>query len=184
MEKETNNAYKAHCLVLSYPTQGHLNPMLEFSKRLEHKGVKVTLVTTRSMSKTIHKEASSIALETISDGFDEGGFAHAESIQAYLERFWQVGSQTLAELLEKLSSSSSGNPVDCIVYDAFLSWALDVAKKFGLVGAVFSLNLVLFIIYTTTSIRGCSNSLFQSQKFCFQGCHHFNLRTCHLYLMI
>ncbi|XP_075648343.1 mogroside I-E synthase-like [Castanea sativa] len=137
MVKETNNAYKAHCLVLSYPTQGHLNPMLEFSKRLEHKGVKVTLVTTRSMSKTIHKEASSIALETISDGFDEGGIAHAESIQAYLERFWQVGSQTLAELLEKLSSSSSGNPVDCIVYDAFLPWALDVAKKLGLVGAVF-----------------------------------------------
>ncbi|XP_030942266.1 UDP-glycosyltransferase 74E1-like [Quercus lobata] len=137
MEKERNNAYKAHCLVLSYPTQGHLNPMLEFAKRLEHKGVKVTLVTTRSMSKTIHKEASSIALETISDGFDEGGIAHAESIQAYLERFWQVGSQTLAELLEKLSSSISGNPVDCIVYDAFLPWALDVAKKFGLVGAVF-----------------------------------------------
>ncbi|XP_023924982.2 mogroside IE synthase [Quercus suber] len=137
MEKETKNAYKAHCLVLSYPAQGHLNPMLEFSKRLEHKGVKVTLVTTRSMSKTIHKEASSIALETISDGFDEGGIAHAESIQVYLERFWQVGSQTLAELLEKLSSSSSGNPVDCIVYDAFLPWALDVARKFGLVGAVF-----------------------------------------------
>ena len=130
-----NIAYKAHCLVLSYPTQGHLNPMLEFSRRLEHKGVKVTLVTTRSMSKTIHKEASSIALETISDGFDEGGIAHAESIQAYLERFWQVGSQTLVELLEKLSSL--GNPVDCIVYDAFLPWALDVAKKFGLVGAVF-----------------------------------------------
>ena len=51
---------------------------------------------------------------TISDGFDEGGIAHAKSIQAYLERFWQVGSQTLAELLEKLSSSS--NLVDCIVY--------------------------------------------------------------------
>ena len=74
---------------------------------------------------------------TISDGFDEGGIAHAKSIQAYLERFWQLGSQTLAELLEKLSSSSSGNPVDCIVYDAFLPWALDVARKFGLVGAVF-----------------------------------------------
>ncbi|KAK7859314.1 udp-glycosyltransferase 74f2 [Quercus suber] len=137
MEKETNIAYNAHCLVLSYPTQGHLNPMHEFSKCLKHKGVKVTLVITRPMSKTIHKEASSIALETISDGFDEGGIAHAESIQAYLERFWQVGSQTLAELLEKLSSSSSGNPVDCIVYDAFLPWALDVAKKFGLVGAFF-----------------------------------------------
>ncbi|KAF5470285.1 hypothetical protein F2P56_010807 [Juglans regia] len=136
MEKETSAHRSAHCLVLSYPTQGHINPMLEFSKRLEHKGVKATLVTTSSISKTIHKaESSNIALETISDGYDEGGIKQAESIPAYLERFWRVGSQTLVELLEKLSAS--GSPVDCIVYDSFLPWALDIAKKFGLVGAVF-----------------------------------------------
>ncbi|GLT66598.1 hypothetical protein SLA2020_389550 [Shorea laevis] len=136
MDKE-RNGYRAHCLVLTFPSQGHINPMLEFSKRLEHKGVKVTLVTTSFISKTIHKqEESSIALETISDGYDDGGRAQAESIQAYLERFQRVGSQTLAELLEKLSSSD-GCPVNCIVYDAFLPWALDVAKKFGLVGAAF-----------------------------------------------
>jgi pathogen-inducible salicylic acid glucosyltransferase len=40
---------------------------------LEHKGVRVTLVTTYSISKTIYKEATSIALETISDGYDDGG---------------------------------------------------------------------------------------------------------------
>ncbi|XP_062173992.1 UDP-glycosyltransferase 74F2-like [Alnus glutinosa] len=144
------NAYRAHCLVLAYPTQGHINPMLQFSKRLEHKGVRVTLVTTYSISKTIHKEATSIALETISDGYDDGGIEQAESIQAYLERFWRVGSQTLSQLLEKLSSS--GCPVDCIVYDAFLPWALDVAKKFGLVGAVFftqscAVDNILFHVY-------------------------------------
>ncbi|KAB1223565.1 UDP-glycosyltransferase 74F2 [Morella rubra] len=74
-----------------------------------------------------------MALETISDGYDEGGMK--ESIAVYLKRFRQVGSQTLTVLLERLSSS--GCPVDCIVYDAFLPWALDIAKKFGLVGAVF-----------------------------------------------
>jgi pathogen-inducible salicylic acid glucosyltransferase len=134
MEKQ-KKGYKAHCLVLSYPSQGHINPMLQFSKRLDNKGVRVTLVTTFSISKTIHKDATSIALETISDGYDDGGIEQAESIQAYLDRFWRVGSQTLTQLLEKLSSS--GSPVDCIVYDAFLPWALDVAKKFGLFGAVF-----------------------------------------------
>jgi pathogen-inducible salicylic acid glucosyltransferase len=52
-----------------------------------------------------------------------------------LERFQQVGSQTLAELLEKLSTS--GCPIDCVVYDSFLPWALEVAKKFALVGVAF-----------------------------------------------
>lgn len=39
------------------------------------------------------------------------------------------------ELLERMSSSEY--PVDCIVYDAFMAWSLDVAKKFGIFGAVF-----------------------------------------------
>jgi pathogen-inducible salicylic acid glucosyltransferase len=136
MELE-RNAYRAHCLALTYPTQGHINPLLEFSKRLENKGVKVTLVTTHFISKTIHKEAatSNIDLETISDGYDEGGRAQAKSFMTYFESLRRVGSQTLAELLEKLSTS--GCPVDCVVYDAFLPWALDVAKKFGLFGAAF-----------------------------------------------
>jgi pathogen-inducible salicylic acid glucosyltransferase len=129
------NVFRAHCLVLTFPAQGHINPMTQFSKRLEHRGVKVTVVITKSTSNTMDKEATSIALETISDGYDEGGLTQAESVHSYLERFRQVGSQTLAELIEKLSSS--GCPVDCVVYDAFLPWGLDVAKKFGLLGAVF-----------------------------------------------
>ena len=136
MEKGQQRAYRAHCLVLPYPDQGHINPMLQFSKHLEHKGVKVTLVTTRFLCKTMHRSGSSnIPLETISDGFDQGGRAEAGSIDVYLESLRISGSQTLAELLEKLSSS--GLPVDCIVYDAFLSWPLDIAKKFGILGAIF-----------------------------------------------
>jgi pathogen-inducible salicylic acid glucosyltransferase len=152
------NVYGAHCLVLAYPGQGHINPMMEFSKRLEHKGVKVTMVITKSISHTMNKEVNSIVVETISDGYDEGGVAEAESIHAYLESFRRVGSQTLIELIEKLSNS--GCPVDCVVYDPFLPWALDIAKKFGLVGAMFSLNLVLLIIYITMSTKEYLKSLF------------------------
>ncbi|KAL9347441.1 hypothetical protein Peur_058807 [Populus x canadensis] len=97
---------KAHCIVVSFPAQGHINPMLQFSKRLEHKGVKVTPVTTRFISNAIMSGSSS------------------SSIKSYLDRFWK-----------KLSGSDC--PVDCIIYDAFMPWGLDVAKKFGLVGAAF-----------------------------------------------
>ncbi|KAK0588594.1 hypothetical protein LWI29_003011 [Acer saccharum] len=134
---EGDDSCKSHCLVLSYPMQGHINPLLQFSKRLQHKGIKVTLVNTRFISKTIHRASSnsSIALETISDGYDEGGVDQAESFPVYLKRFEQVGSQTLSELVEKMNGS--GFPIDCIVYDSCLPWALSVARKFGLVGAIF-----------------------------------------------
>ncbi|KAL6271051.1 hypothetical protein ACE6H2_027962 [Prunus campanulata] len=135
---------KAHCLVFFCPIQGHINPMLQFSKRLEHKGLKVTFITTRSVHKAMHEGGgeqsttsfSSVAFETIPDGFDgEGGSAQAESIQAYRDRSREIGSQTLAELIDKLSAS--GHPVDCIVYDPVFPWALDVAKRVGIAAAAF-----------------------------------------------
>jgi hypothetical protein len=51
------------------------------------------MVTTHFISKTIHKEATtSIPLEAIFDNYDDGGRAKAESIHAYLDSFWRVGS--------------------------------------------------------------------------------------------
>ncbi|XP_034685265.1 UDP-glycosyltransferase 74F2-like [Vitis riparia] len=133
MEKK---AYGAHALLLSYPTQGHINPMLQFSKRLVSKGLKATLATTLSITKSMQLDCSSVQIDAISDGYDDGGFAQAESVEAYLQRFQAVGSQTLAELIRKHKRSGQV-PIDCIIYDAFLPWALDVAKEFGLVGAAF-----------------------------------------------
>ena len=148
------NVYRAHCLVLAYPAQGHINPMMEFSKRLESKAVKVTLVNTKPISNPIHKEAAtSIALETISNGYDEGGIAQAESIHAYLEHFRLVGSKTLAELIEKLSSSSC--PVNCVVYDPFVPWAQMLLRSLDYSGLRFSLNFASLIIYTTMSTKEC-----------------------------
>ncbi|EEF29937.1 UDP-glycosyltransferase 74F2 [Ricinus communis] len=147
MEQEKKGR-TSHCIVLAYPIQGHINPMLQFSKRIQHKGVKVTLVTTRFIYKTLmHKPPStSVDLETISDGYDDGGIDDAESIKVYLDTFRKVGSQTLTDLVHKLSIS--GCPVDCIVYDAFLPWCLEVAKKFGIYGAVyFTQSCAVDIIY-------------------------------------
>ncbi|KAA8550512.1 hypothetical protein F0562_002196 [Nyssa sinensis] len=135
MEKE-QRGYKAHVLVLPYPAQGHINPMLQFCKRLVSKDVKATLVNSIYISKSMHPDPSStINMETISDGFDEGGYAQAESPEAYLTKFRAVGSETLANLIKKLDDI--GQPIDVLIYDGFLPWALDAAKEFGLLGAVF-----------------------------------------------
>jgi len=136
-----------HCLVLPYPAQGHINPMLQFSKLLERQGVRITLVTTRSFYNKLQTLPPSIALETISDGFDKGGVSEAGSFKAYFERFWQVGPLTFSELLEKLGRSRDDH-VDCVVYDAFFPWALDVAKRFGIVGAAYlTQNMTVNSIY-------------------------------------
>ncbi|XP_077225652.1 UDP-glycosyltransferase 74F2-like [Tasmannia lanceolata] len=135
MEKKERGSRVTHVLLLPYPSQGHINPMLQFAKCLVSKGIKATLATTIFITKSVQPQESSVTIESISDGYDVGGFMEAIGVEAYLERFETVGSQTLAELIEKLNVS--GHPINCLVYDAVLPWALDVVKGFNLPGAAF-----------------------------------------------
>ncbi|CAK8532785.1 unnamed protein product [Lathyrus sativus] len=136
MEKQ-RKSHAPHILVLPYPLQGHINPMLQFSKRLIQNGAKVTLVNTISIWNKINNniDLNSFEIESISDGYDNGGLSSAESMESYKETFWKVGPKTLSQLLDKLQSSNK--PVDCVVYDAFLHWTFDVSKSFGIPVAVF-----------------------------------------------
>ncbi|XP_074316710.1 UDP-glycosyltransferase 74G1-like [Silene latifolia] len=132
---------KAHVLVVPYPAQGHINPMLQFSKRLASKGIKTTLSPTIYLAKSMHSNTipthygPPIQIRPISDGYDEGGFGQAESTGVYLDSLRDSGSRTLAELISKLNEE--GDPVQAVIYDGFTSWALDVAKRAGLVTAIF-----------------------------------------------
>ncbi|XP_016555414.2 UDP-glycosyltransferase 74G1 [Capsicum annuum] len=127
--------HKAHCLILPYPLQGHINPMLQFSRRLQSKGVKITIAPPKSFLKNMQELPTAVSVEAISDGYDDGGRDQAESFVAYTTLFKEVGSATLSQLIQKLTNY--GCPVNCIVYDPFLPWAVEVAKTFGLVIAAF-----------------------------------------------
>ncbi|XP_058094291.1 UDP-glycosyltransferase 74F2-like [Magnolia sinica] len=134
-------AYRTHVLLLPYPTQGHINPILQFAKRLVSKGIKATLVTTIFISNTVQLKTGSVGIELISNGCDQGDFTEVGSIEDYLERLESVGSRTLTELIEKLDRS--GDTVSCLIYDPFFAWALDVAKRCSLSGAAFFTQLCI-----------------------------------------
>ncbi|XP_026384179.1 UDP-glycosyltransferase 74F2-like [Papaver somniferum] len=128
--------YGNHVLVVPYPSQGHINPMLQFSKRLISKYLKITLAITVHVANKMETQINCpVKVEMISDGQDEGGVTQASSPQAYLERFAIGGSQTLTEIIQR--QGDLGDPVSCVVYDPFLPWALDVTKQFNLMGAAF-----------------------------------------------
>lgn len=139
-----------HVLVLTYPTQGHVNPMLQFCKSLSSKGVDTTVAVTKFIFNTFKpKSDGSIQWDTISDGFDEGGFAAATGIEDYLDTMKKAGSKTLRELI--MRHQERGHPIDAVVYDALMPWALDIAKSFGLVAATFftmpcSVNLIYYYV--------------------------------------
>lgn len=130
------NKRSPHILVVPYPSQGHFNPLIQLCKRLTSYGLKTTLATTVFLSKTFtFKPYTSIQLDTISDGFDESGYDQSSGVTDYLTSLVVAGSKTLADLIKR--HKDSPNPIDCVVYDSFLPWALDVAKQFGLPGGPF-----------------------------------------------
>ncbi|KAL4369092.1 hypothetical protein GQ457_05G004330 [Hibiscus cannabinus] len=140
---------RPHVLVFPFPGQGHINPMLQFAKRLLSKGVKAALVSTVYLANSSFFDSSisfSFDHHTISDGFDQGGFNQAADAETYLSTFRSVGSKSLAALIMKLGET--GHPVDALVYDSLMPWALDVAKQFGVPsGAFFTQSCAVNSVY-------------------------------------
>jgi UDP-glucose:(indol-3-yl)acetate beta-D-glucosyltransferase len=126
----------AHVLVVPMPGQGHINPMVQFAKKLVSKGVAATLVTTRFIARTARIDAGQVQLDAISDGHDDGGFSSAASPEEYMQKLEVAGSASLAELIR--ARALSGHPFTCVVYDSFLRWAATTARAMGLPAVPFS----------------------------------------------
>ncbi|KAJ8449682.1 hypothetical protein Cgig2_001338 [Carnegiea gigantea] len=129
---------KPHFLLVTYPVQGHINPALQFAKRLLRAGARVTFSTTVSAYRKMEKGNSipkGVTFTTFSDGYDDGYRRNVDGDgQTYLSVFRQRGSESLRELLKK--SAAEGNPVTCLVYTLLLPWAAEVARGLNVPSAL------------------------------------------------
>ncbi|CAD6224220.1 unnamed protein product [Miscanthus lutarioriparius] len=126
-----------HVLLLSYPSQGHINPLLQLGKRLAaHRGVRCTLAVTRFvLGQSGQPSPGAVHVAAYSDGCDSGGYSEAGNEQEFLARLESAGSASLDELLR--AESAQGRPVHAVVYDSFLLWAPRVARRHGASCAAF-----------------------------------------------
>ncbi|CAN6205318.1 unnamed protein product [Urochloa humidicola] len=135
---EPDAEHGIHVLLLPNPSQGHINPILQFGKRLAARhGVRCTLAETRFV--LAHQSGGGggavVHVAAVSDGCDRGGFDEAGGVEAYTARLEAVGSDTVGSLLR--SEAALGRPVHALVYDAFLPWAQRVARRHGAASAAF-----------------------------------------------
>ncbi|KAI3723407.1 hypothetical protein L2E82_34950 [Cichorium intybus] len=118
-----------HFLLVTYPAQGHINPALQFAKRLLRLGVKVTFVTCLSAYRRMTKAGripDRLNFAAFSDGFDDGYDYKNDDSSFYLAQLRNRGKQSLKETI--LSSAKDGTPVTCLVYTILLPWAEEVAR--------------------------------------------------------
>jgi pathogen-inducible salicylic acid glucosyltransferase len=122
---------KAHVLCLPLHAQGHINPVLQFCKRLASRGIKTTVLTSVSTLKQIQMSFNLIKIESLPDSTDElptPDDASWEKLKARYLKHLRVIIQNKA---------ASGEPVKLILFDATMPWAMDVAEEMGIPGAIF-----------------------------------------------
>lgn len=123
-----------HVIVLPYHSQGHMNQMLQFAKRLAWKRAYVTLATTLSvtikMKPKLAAFRSTLTLESVYDDTDDPKLEFKDRI----DRFEAQVSRNLATLITQARATAKVS----LVYDANLQWAVAVAKHHGVSAAAFS----------------------------------------------
>ncbi|XP_071925587.1 flavonol 7-O-beta-glucosyltransferase UGT74F1-like [Coffea arabica] len=133
MEKES--VCKAHVIVVPYHGQGHINPMVQFAKRLASKGIKITIATTASTAKTMERTSDLFSVVSMYDDITEGGVAGPGGFKGFLDRFEASGLKKLTEIVVKYENTD--HPIKCLVHDADMMWASSVATELGIARAAF-----------------------------------------------
>ncbi|PON74706.1 UDP-glucuronosyl/UDP-glucosyltransferase [Parasponia andersonii] len=130
-----------HVLLVSFPGQGHVNPMLRLGKRLAAKGLLITLSTTEYFGLEMRKSTNDITDQPIPVGngfirfefFDDGmpvDEPGRTNLDLYMPKLERVGKESLHKLIEK--QSDEGRPVSCLVNNPFIPWVCDVAEDLGI----------------------------------------------------
>ncbi|TMX03412.1 hypothetical protein EJD97_016492 [Solanum chilense] len=134
-----------HVFMVSFPGQGHVNPLIRLGKRLAAEGIFVTLSTAEShgfQMKKVNKNLSdeptpygsgTIRFKFIDDGWDYSK-PEGNDLGLYIQHLESVGKQLLPQMIEE--EEKQGRPVSCLINNAFIPWVSDIAETLGIPCAV------------------------------------------------
>nr|BAG14302.1 sinapate glucosyltransferase [Gomphrena globosa] len=141
----SNDPQLTHIFMISFPGQGHINPLLRLGKRVASKGLLVTFATTENFGQYIRISNDAISDQPVpvGDGFirleffdDEwpDGDPRKHDMDQYLPQLEKVGRKWVTQRLAALAHEY--RPVSCLVNNPFLPWVSDLAEELGLCSAM------------------------------------------------
>ncbi|GAA0164119.1 transferase [Lithospermum erythrorhizon] len=138
-----------HIFMVSFPGQGHVNPLLRLANDLASKGHLLTFSTFENFGKQMRKAnintnnnyhhptkvgLGSIQFDFLDDGLEEND-QRLLDFNWYIPHLELMGRQKLPELI-KNQEQKGFPPVCCIIHSSFIPWASDVAESFNIPSAV------------------------------------------------
>ncbi|VYS56020.1 unnamed protein product [Arabidopsis thaliana] len=133
---------RPHVVVIPYPAQGHVLPLISFSRYLAKQGIQITFINTEfnhnriisSLPNSPHEDyvGDQINLVSIPDGLEDS--PEERNIPGKLsESVLRFMPKKVEELIERMMAETSGGTIiSCVVADQSLGWAIEVAAKFGI----------------------------------------------------
>ncbi|EOA18786.1 hypothetical protein CARUB_v10007399mg [Capsella rubella] len=138
MEMEPSSL--THVMLVSFPGQGHINPLLRLGKLIASKGLLVTFVTTEEPYGKKMREANNIqdgilkpvGLGFIQFEFFDVGYVYNGDFDVFLKTLEISGKREIKNLVKKYEKQ----PVSCLINNAFVPWVCDVAEELQIPSAV------------------------------------------------
>ncbi|CDP01479.1 unnamed protein product [Coffea canephora] len=131
---------KPHAVLVPYPSQGHVTPLMRLAKLLHAKGFHVTFVNTefnhkrliRSKGPESVKGFDDFRFETIPDGMPPSDKDATQDVPRLCDSVRKNCLVPFKELLIKLISSSEVPPVSCVISDGVMSFSIKAAEDLGI----------------------------------------------------
>ena len=131
-----------HALVVPFPAQGHVAPLMKLALQIAAHGVKVSFVNTDFIHEKIMvsvpekaEERSLISLVSLPCGFElvDG----QTDIVKLTESVHRTMPRYLEDFILKFNQSNMNEQITCVVADTSVGWALEVSKKVGVKAVAF-----------------------------------------------
>ncbi|KAK4595127.1 hypothetical protein RGQ29_018762 [Quercus rubra] len=156
MDSKTQVADKPHAVCIPCPVQSHIKAMLKLSKLLHHEGFHITFVNTEFNHQRFMKSRGPNSLdglpdfrfETIPDGLPPSDINATQDLLSLSESIMNNFLAPFSDLLVKLNSATSDNPlVTCIVSDFSMAFTITAAQE-------FKIPIVMFFPISACSVMG------------------------------
>ncbi|MCD7460199.1 hypothetical protein HAX54_043059 [Datura stramonium] len=143
---------KLHILMIPYPVQGHVIPLMELAQSLAKYDLKITFANTESTHKLI---LNSLAGKNILPDqihlisiLDESESGEDKNVPGKLsEAVFKIMPGKIEKLIQETNASDEDEKITCVIADQSLGWAMEIADKMGIKRAAFltaaAANLVL-----------------------------------------
>ncbi|KAK4732876.1 hypothetical protein R3W88_025864 [Solanum pinnatisectum] len=111
-----------HVLLVTFPGQGHINPSLQFAKKLVNLGIKVTFSTSLTTFNRISKlpNIEGLSLTPFSDGYDGKFKGLLGEFESFYSSLVSHGSEFVTQIIE--SRAVEGRPFKRVIYTTLIAW--------------------------------------------------------------